>query len=47
MFVYSPIVASPTYDRCGTFVPSPIVAFFISTYVPTLDFAPSRVPGRR
>ncbi|CAM5633609.1 hypothetical protein SVIOM74S_04529 [Streptomyces violarus] len=29
------------------FVPSPIEAFFVSTYVPILPFAPSRVPGRR
>lgn len=47
MFEYSPIVASPTYDRCGTFDPSPIDAFFVSTYVPILPLRASRVPGRR
>src|SRR5687768_1672568 len=47
MFENSPIVASPTYDRCGTFVPSPIDAFFVSTYVPTLALRANRDPGRR
>ncbi len=47
MFVCSPTVASPMYDRCGTFEPSPICAFFVSTNVPILPFAPSSVPGRR
>src|SRR5690606_581065 len=47
MFENSPIVASPTYDRCGTFVPSPIDAFFVSTYVPILPLRPNRVPGRK
>src|SRR6478609_10099980 len=47
MFVPSPISASPTYDRCGTFAPSPILAFLVSTNPPILPPAPSSVPGRR
>ena len=34
MFVSSPMSASPMYERCGTFVPSPIREFLISTNVP-------------
>ena len=30
-FVSAPISASPMYDRCGTFVRSPIREFLIST----------------
>src|SRR5579859_700862 len=45
-FTPDPMSASPTYDRCGTLVPSPISAFLISTYVPTFTPAASRVPGR-
>src|SRR5215831_4908984 len=47
MLAYSPMVASPTYDRCGTFVPLPIRAFFVSTNVPILPSSASTVPGRR
>src|SRR2546423_9248957 len=47
MFVPSPIVASPTYDRCGTFAPAPISAFLVSTNVPTFAFGASFDPGRR
>src|SRR3954451_14944314 len=47
MLVPSPMVASPTYDRCGTFEPGPISAFLVSTNVPTLAFAANLVPGRR
>src|SRR5690606_17024856 len=47
MFENSPIVASPTYDRCGTFDPSPIDALFVSTNVPIFPLTPNRVPGRK
>ena len=47
MFVSSPISASPMYDRCGTFVRSPIAEFLISTKVPAFDSAARAVPGRR
>ena len=47
MFECSPMVASPTYERCGTLLPVPIFAFFVSTNVPILPSAPSTVPGRR
>src|SRR5690606_3166846 len=47
MFAYGPMVASPTYDWWGTFAPSPIWAFLVSTNVPTLAPAASRLPGRR
>ena len=47
MLLCSPIVASPTYDRCGTFDPSPIDAFLVSTNVPTFALRPSRDSGRR
>ena len=47
MFVCSPIVASPTYVRCGTFAPSPIWEFLTSTNAPILPSAPRSAPGRR
>src|SRR4051812_41676835 len=47
MLVPSPISASPTYDRCGTFEASPILAFLVSTKAPILPREPSSVPGRR
>ena len=46
-FVPSPTSASPRYERCGTFVPSPIRVFLSSTKVPALARAASTVPGRR
>src|SRR4051794_33867953 len=47
MFAFGPIVASPTYDRCGTLAPSPSSAFLVSTNPPTFALRPSFVPGRR
>ena len=47
MLLCSPIVASPTYVRCGTFEPAPMSAFFTSTKVPIFPRSPSRAPGRR
>ena len=47
MFVSSPTSASPRYERCGTFVRSPMREFLISTNVPALAPASSTVPGRR
>src|SRR3954453_23264171 len=47
MLAPSPTVASPTYDRCGTLLPRPICAFFVSTKAPILPSDPSTVPGRR
>src|SRR5215471_3541541 len=47
MLLCSPIVASPTYDRCGTLLPAPTSPPLSSTYVPTWTPSCSTVPGRR
>ena len=47
MFAFAPIEASPTYDRWGTFAPSPSSEFFVSTNPPTFALRPSLEPGRR
>src|SRR4051812_41370398 len=47
MFASTPMVASPTYDRCGTLLRDPIAAFLVSTNVPILPATPRSVPGRR
>src|SRR5919107_1075331 len=47
MLAFAPIGASPTYDRCGTFAPSPNSAFFVSTNPPIFALRPVFVPGRR
>ena len=47
MFDPSPISASPMYERCGTFAPSPIRDFLISTNVPAFAPRSRTVPGRR
>src|SRR6266516_3731167 len=38
--------ASPTYERCGTFDPSPTIEFLISTCVPAFEPSFMTVPGR-
>src|SRR5215475_2239653 len=43
----SPTVASPTYERCGTFDPRPIVDFLSSTKLPTFALGPTCESGRR
>ena len=45
MFAPAPIVASPTYDRCGTLAPGPISLPLTSTYVPDLAARAERAPG--
>src|SRR5258705_148105 len=47
MFVLGPTCASPRYVRCGTFVPSPMTDFFISTKFPARAPSLRCVPGRK
>ena len=44
-FVSSPISASPMYERCGTFVRSPMREFLISTNVPAFASPRAWPPG--
>ena len=41
------MVASPTYERCGTLEPSPTFAFLISTNAPAFAPVPRTVPLRK